>query len=158
MYRLRWRYLSCITFITILLTIGSFWLSIPVDDEVIIHETPVNWSTVMSSCQKKFNDEFNTPIGTDLPIPISIFHKEGKLTLVATIQNYQNGNRPDRVRNFSSELISYARDWFQTTSWSIKYKLPNDKVEKANCKPIGIDNMIPNVVIVICDINPTVSK
>ena len=112
-----------------------------------------------TSCQKQFNDEFNIPIGTDLPVPISIFHKGKMLTLISAIQNYQNGKeRPERIRNFSSEFINNASDWFKTNTWSIEYKLQNGHLQKANCKTIDKYEKLPGVVIVTCDIGSNFKK
>ena len=115
----------------------------------------VELTSLLTSCQQQFNNEFNIPIGTDFPMPTSAFHKGNILTMIFSIQNFQFDDfLPERVRNYKSPIISNAQDWFFTNTWTIEYLLENEQSEQAICTPIKPGNVIPLVLIVTCNINP----
>ena len=114
----------------------------------------IKWTSLFTSCQQQFNNEFNFPIGTDFPMPTSIFHQGTNLTMIFSIQNFQfDDYRPERVRNFTSPLITYAQRWFLTNTWTIEYHPENGQSELVICKPIRHGTNLPLVIIVTCDIN-----
>ena len=108
---------------------------------------------LISSCQKQFNDEFNIPIGTDHPMPISVFHKGNKLTIISSIENYQNGQAENKKLNYTSLQISNAKNWFMSKTWKIEYTLKNGQTANSNCKPFTQFQAIPNAVVAICEID-----
>ena len=64
------------------------------------------------NCQRQFNNEFNFPTGTNLPVPMSIYQKGNTLVMIFSLQNLGYDHR----RNVSSLLISDYEKWFQTPS------------------------------------------
>ena len=100
------------------------------------------------SCKSQFNDEFNFPIDSDLPVPMSIFHRQSKLYLIFSTETYlADPDYPEWKRNFSSPVISNVKKWFGKDVWKIQFQL-NGSITSVICQAIPTPFNL--IIIVTC--------
>ena len=122
--------------------------------KVTTKETALS-SLTTYNCQRRFNDEFNFPIGTNLPVPMSIFHKGNSVVMVFSVQNFVYGDEnKEWQRNFTNERISDYGKWFRTYSWKIQFQgKSGGQVNETYCQPVNRGNRITSVLIVHCKVD-----
>ena len=112
---------------------------------------PVVNTIEWDSCKSQFNDEFNFPIHSDLPVPMSIFHRQSTIYLIFSTENYvSDWTFPDWKRNFTSPSITDVEKWFAKDIWQVQYQ-SNGHVKSVLCQPVEADASL--ILVVTCPLN-----
>ena len=103
-------------------------------------------------CKSKFNDEFKFAFDSDLPVPMSIFHRNSTLKMILSTQTYiAYSDFPEWQRNFTSTTITDAKKWYRKNTWKIQYQSSDGNSQLDSCEAIQTPaNMI---MVVVCPLS-----
>ena len=104
------------------------------------------------TCQEQYNEEFNFYLGMEMPVPMSIFHRDRTIFMIFSGQNFVPGLRSKVKLHNLSLLVKNFKQWFMTDTWSITFIGTNGQEVVAACEPIYNPKSL--VLVVTCSVEP----